>query len=67
MATPLRMMKKLAAAASAMWPSSLMAIASSNPASLASVTIMAELTYAPAILPRAGMALSSIRRHERRW
>src|SRR5262249_36336006 len=45
-------------------PSAFSTMASSKPARTASVLIKAELTYAPAIFPRAGMVLSSIRRHE---
>ena len=62
--TPFRTSMKLAAEPSEMWPSAFRTIASSNPDRIASVFARAEFTYDPTIFPRAGIALSSTRRHD---
>src|SRR5438094_962732 len=59
---PSRTRKRFSALPSLTWPSCVRTIASSKPASCASVFARAAFTYAPVILLRAGIALSSVRR-----
>ena len=60
-------MNRFSALPSLTWPSAVRTIASSKPFSCASLLASAPFTYAPVILPRAGMALSSVRRQVLTW
>jgi len=62
MSVPLRTMNRFSALPSDTCPSFVSTIASSKPASWASVFASAAFTYEPVILLRAGIALSSTRR-----